>query len=461
MPSVFDRIIEFIEGLGPAGFVVQAIVATAVGIGLLIAFILGRRAWRHGVFQRRDQRSQEIRKHWEAIVSGEAPLQDWNVEEMDRRIVETLLLDQLEAAQGEEARRLLQCLRLSGLLDRRILEARTRQGWRKRQALFSLGRTRAPEVIPALAEALDDPSEETRVAAIRGLGRLGIPDAAVPILDHLVDGRLKLPNIVIQNALLNCCRWQASILVPYMRRADAETRALVARVLGEIATGDMDEDLLLLAGDTQAEVRASAARSLGETRIDLALSALGALAEDQEWFVRLRAVVALGNLRVERAIPMLVDALCDSNRFVRLRAASGLAKMRENLETILDMVREKRDPYAMQALISELQRDGVVLEQVSALLGPGKKTAERILLSLVKSGALRLLVSTLLLHTNWRVRVAVARLLARSGAEELAPLLEHAFLKERSPRQRKITGWLLRKLKEGGASSERELVPVR
>ncbi len=461
MPSVFNRIIEFIERLGPAGIVLQATVATAVGIGLLLAFILGRRAWRHGVFQRRDRRSQEIRKQWEAIVSGEAPLQDWNVEEMDRRIVETLLLDELEAAQGEEARRLLQCLRLSGLLDRRILEARTRQGWRKRQALFSLGRTRAPEVIPALAEALDDPSKETRVAAIRGLGRLGIPDAAVPILDHLVEGRLKLPSIVIQNALLNCCRWRPSILVPYMRRADAETRALVARALGEVATGDLGEDLLLLANDPQAEVRASAARSLGETELNLALSALGALAEDEEWFVRLRAVVALGNLRDERAIPMLVDALCDANRYVRLRAAAGLAKMRENLETILDMVREKKDRYAMQALVSELQRDGVVLEQVSELLGPGKKTAERILLSLVQSGVLRLLVSTLLLHTNWRVRVAVARVLARSGAEELAPLLEHAYLKERSPRQRKITGWLLRKLEEGGASSERELVPVR
>ncbi len=461
MPSVFNRIIEFIEGLGPAGFVVQAIVATAMGIGLLLGFILGRRAWRHRLFQRRDRRAQEIRQHWEEIVSGEWPLPNWNVEEMDRSIVETLLLDQLEAAQGVEARRLLQCLRLSGLLDRRILEARTRHGWQKRRALVSLGRTRAPEVIPALAEALGEPNEETRVAAIRGLGRLGIPDAAVPILEHLVEGRLKLPSTVIQNALLNCSRQQPSILVPYLRRADAETRALVARALGEVATGDLGEDLLLLANDPQAEVRASAARSLGETELNLALSALGALAEDTEWFVRLRAVVALGNLRDERAIPMLVDALCDANRFVRLRAAAGLAKMRENLETILDLVGEKKDRYAMQALVSELQRDGVVLEQVCELLGPGKKTAERILLRLVKSGALRLLVSTLLLHANWRARVAVARLLARSGAEELAPLLEHAFLKERSPRQRKITGWVLHKLEEGGASSKRELVPVR
>jgi HEAT repeat protein len=177
--------------------------------------------------------------------------------------------------------------------------------------------------------------------------------------------------------------------------------------------------------------------------------------------VRLRAVVALGNLRDERTIPMLVDALCDANRFVRLRAAAGLSKLSEHLETVLDMVREKRDRYAMQALISELQRDGVVLEQVNQLLGPGQKAAERILLSLVKSGALRLLVSMLLLHTNWRARVAIARLLARSGAEELAPLLERAFLKERSPRQKKITGWLLRKLKKGGASFERELVPAQ
>ena len=55
---------------------------------------------------------------------------------------------------------LLARLRNSGLLDLRIRDARTSQGWDRRSALLTLGRTRAPEAVPALVEALESPSEE-------------------------------------------------------------------------------------------------------------------------------------------------------------------------------------------------------------------------------------------------------------------------------------------------------------
>jgi HEAT repeat protein len=461
MPFVFDRIVNFIERLGPAGIVVQAIIATAVGIGLLLAFILGRRAWRSRIFRRRDRRALAIRQKWSGIVNGRVPYEQWRFDRVDREIVETILLDRLELATTEEAPPLLRCLRESGLLDMRIFEARQFKGWRRRNALVALGRMRAPEVIPALSDGLDDPHAATRMAAVRGLGRLGMPEAAVPILDKVVQGELSLPPTPLQNALLNCCRWRPRILVPYVRKAKDDTRALLARVLGEIATGELDEDLLLLAYDPLPDVRAAAARALGEARLEIALSALGTLATDAEWFVRLRAVVSLGQLLHVRTIPTLVELLCDKNRYVRLRSAMALARLQEQLPEIFALVQQKNDRYALQSLVSELQRSGVILDLISALRVPAKcKTAEEVLLAVLRSGAPRLLLSTLFHHGDWRVRVAVARLLAKSREPQLVPQLEKAAAEEKSPRQKRITRWLVQQL--GGSAPERTLsqVPV-
>lgn len=453
MPSVFSRIIEFIERLGPAGIVVQAIIASAMGIGLLLAFILGRRGWKSRIFRRRDRHTLAIRQKWDGIVSGKIPYKQWRFDAVDREIVETILLDKLEIAPLEEAAQLLHCLRESGLLDLRIYEARQHTGWRRRSALVALGRMRAPEVIPALSHALEDRQAETRMAAVRGLGRLGLPEAAIPILDKVVQGELDVAPTPLQNALLGCCRGRPGILVPYLRKARDDTRGLLARVLGEIATGDLGEDLLLLAYDPLPDVRAAAARALGEARPEIALSALGTLATDTEWFVRLRAAVSLGQMRHVRTIPVLVELLCDKNRYVRLRSAMALARLEEQLPTIFALVKQKHDAYALQSLVSELQRSGAILDLISALRVPTKReAAEAVLLAVLRSGAQRLLLSTLFHHGDWHVRVALARLLARSGEPQLVPQLEKAWADEKSPRQKHITRWLLQQLGGSGAA---------
>ncbi len=461
MPSVFKQVVHFIEQLGPTGIVAEAIAVTVVGIGLLLAFILGRRGWKSHIFRRRDRRTLAIRQKWDGIVSGKVPYDQWRFDPMDREIVEAILLDRLEIAQPSEAEQLLRCLRESGLLDVRIYEARTHTGWRRRNALAALGRMRAAEVIPALSAALEDHHMETRMAAVRGLGRVGLPEAAIPMLDRVVIGDLDVPFTPLQNALLSCSRSKPSILGPYLRKAQDDTRAMLARVLGEIATGDLDDELLVLAYDPLPEVRAAAARALGEARIAIALPALGALASDTEWFVRLRAVVSLGQLRDPRTIPVLVELLCDKNRYVRLRSAMALGHLEEQLPAIFALVTQKRDRYALQALVSELERSGAVLDLVSSLRVPAKRAgAEEVLLAVLRSGAQRLLVSTLFHHADWRVRVALARLLARFGEPQLAVRVQEAFTDAAPPRQKRITRWLLQQLGGHGAV-DRTLSPAQ
>src|SRR5437588_482073 len=305
--------------LGPASVVFKAILLSLAGIFLLIGFIVLRRWYRGRFLMRLSQRTYMIRARWNDIMSGELPCSVWRLKRLDCTIVEAILLDKIEPANPEETTKLLKLLRESGLLEMRILEARYLRGWSQRTALVALGRTRTPEVVPALAEALDSISQDTRIAAARGLACTGLIDAAVPLLDRFVSGQLRIPEPVLKNALAACCRKQPNILLNYLSQAKGADRELLARVLGELAGPESIDDLLMLSVDSSPEIRASAARALGHTRSSTTLSTLAALAADSEWFVRLRAVVSLGLLEHPGRIKPLLRAVCDPNRNVRQR----------------------------------------------------------------------------------------------------------------------------------------------
>jgi HEAT repeat protein len=344
--------------LGPAALVLKAIFGSLLGIALLVAFIIFRRWYRGVYFRHRNERTLALRTVWDDIVSGRIPPQTWRPKKLDSEVVETILLDCIETAKPEELPKLLGCLRASGLLDLRIYEARSARGLRRRGALVALGRTRAPEAIPALAEALQASTAENRIAAVRGLGRTGLSEAARPLLDALLDGELHVPEHTVKNALVNCCREHPWILIDRLPQAKGQTRELLARVLAEVATSEFGDELLVLATDRLPEVRASAARALGNAKPAFALSLLAGLAQDSEWFVRLRAVVALGSMQHPGRVRTLLRALCDPNRYVRQRSAWALAQMQPDFEDILEQVVATGDRYALEAFTSELERSG-------------------------------------------------------------------------------------------------------
>lgn len=380
MESVFSGI----EKLGPAGLVLRAILGSLLGIFLLVGFIVLRRWYRARYFRRRNERTAALRAQWDDIVSGKIPPQDWRFDPLDCDIVESILLDNIEMSAPDDLPRLLNCLRVSGLLDMLIYEARSAHSWKQRAALLALGRTRAREAIPALAAGLDSRSAETRITAIRALGRTAIMEAAIPILDRVVEGQLDAPERSVKNSLANCCRSHPETLVRYLEQTQGPTRELLARVLAELASPELGEDLLVLAADTLPEVRASAARALGNTNTSYTLPALQSLATDPEWFVRLRAVVALGEIENVGKIEILLRSLCDANRHVRQRAAWALARMEPQFEQILEDVVATNDDYALQAFISELERSGAIEKIVGMLAGSGDHSMQTTLQEVVE-----------------------------------------------------------------------------
>ena len=351
---------------GAASFVVRAIVFSVTGIVALIASIVARRKIRRRYFDRLADADFYVRQHWDEIVAGEIPRNEWREVHQDTEAIIEQSLDRMEVASPAEAEKLLSFLRRTGLLGRILTEARKLRGWKREAALVRLGRTRAPEAVASLVAALDDPSPETRLAAVRGLARTGLRSAGEAMLDRVVAGDLALAGTSLMNALIACTRANPRALLPYLHLARGPVRELLARVMAEVASVALGDDLLVLASDALPEVRASVARALGHAEFGFAFPALAQLATDGEWYVRLRALTSLGQFRETRALPVLLRGVCDANRHVRQRAAEALAQTPDPIGVVSDVLKTA-DPYALQAMIAELDRTGNFDKMMEAL----------------------------------------------------------------------------------------------
>ena len=353
--------------LGPAAFVLKAIISVIVADVLLLAFILLRRTYRKWYFANRDARMLAIRQQWDALISGEIPYGTWRTKTTQRELIEAMVLDAYEVANPEDSARLLKFMRVSGLVEKRILEARHHKGWRRHTALVALARTRASEGIRALAEGLRDRDSETRLAALRGLGRMASPEAAKEILNWIDDLGLVVPALPLQSALIQACAERPQVLLPHLQHTDKTVREVLGRVLSEVAAPSLAPELLRFADDDLPELRAAAARGLSYLNPSTAVEVLSELAKDSIWFVRLRAIVSLGNLGHAAAIPFLLCGLTDSNRLVRLRAAEGLVDFKADLPLIVEKVIALRDQYGLHAFLTASENAGLEAGLVSAI----------------------------------------------------------------------------------------------
>jgi HEAT repeat protein len=376
-----------------AGFVVRAILFSALGIFALVGFILARRTIRRRYFDRLAEAEFYVRQHWEEILAGDIPTSEWRNIRAHAEAIIALTLDRLDVADPAEAENLLNFLRQTGLLDRLVVQARRHVGWQRETALVRLGRTRAPEAVQILVSALDDPHANMQLAAVRALARTGLTSAAEAMLERLLSGDLKLKGTSLLNALMICTRANPRIVFPYLFLARGEKKELLARVIAEMppekTAASLGDEVLLLAADPLPEVRACAARALAHAEFGFAFSTLATLARDQEWFVRLRAVTSLGRFSEPRAVPVLVHGVCDRNRHVRQRSAEALVRIPDSLGVLRDVLKTG-DAYALQAMIAELDRTGEfdkLLEKLDSGSGRGGRAESRRLLQALENAA--------------------------------------------------------------------------
>jgi HEAT repeat protein len=366
-----DSILMILAQLGHEFFLIGGVLVALIGTALLALFLTARRALRHYRAQRFDALASTLHKQWREIVRGDVPVNEWRGDAVKCEIIQSIVIQEIGSAVGEDRAGLQEFLRTSGLIERCIQQIHDGRGWeRRRRTMLALGAMRVPEAIAPLAELLNNWQRSTRMAAVQSLGCTATPEAAAPIIELLMIGRLKVPPRSVENALLHCFMDCPEALLPHLRRSLGESRELLARVAAEIASPAMADEMIVLAGDPQPEVRASAAKALVFAPLELAIPALGDLARDEVWFVRLRAATALSHLFHPRTIPILLEAVRDSNRLVRIRAAAALAKFEYKAVEILQNVVQSRDRYALHAMISALDFSGGFEKVMAELADP-------------------------------------------------------------------------------------------
>src|SRR3954471_19459187 len=99
----FEKVLK----LGPAAFVLKAILAAVAADIVLLACIMLRRSYRRWYFARRDARVTEIRQQWNGLIKGKIPFETWRNNPRDCQIVESMALDAFELAGSAESAEIL------------------------------------------------------------------------------------------------------------------------------------------------------------------------------------------------------------------------------------------------------------------------------------------------------------------------------------------------------------------
>ncbi len=137
---------------------------------------------------------------------------------------------------------------------------------------------------------------EVRADAAEALGRLGNPEAVVPLTSCLED---RFRNV----------------------------RSNAARALGEIGDPRAVEALIPCLKDRKSDVRADAAWALGRIGDKRAVEPLSSCLSDKDTEVYRNAAVALGEIGDPRAIEPLIARLKEKDKFQSSSAADALVKI--------------------------------------------------------------------------------------------------------------------------------------
>lgn len=331
---------------------------------LLLAATTGRQAWFWGitlgfaavlsvlnmllflaVFGRRfrelirGRRSAEFRREWEQLLDQldpQAPGRDQDLlrariarlNELERPIAATMLIDRLRAASDERRAALLEAAREVGGTDVLFRSTRRRAPWRRALAVRTLGLLGAEEAVPVLTERLSDRSRHVREAAVRALGRIGDPRALPSLADFFArPGRAG--SGIVYEALLALGPPSAPVFEEGLASSDEAVRVTscfgVAAVLAPETARPLLERML---DDPAAPVRVAACGMLGRLGGEQLPESLTRTAGDEQRSVRRAAVSALAAYDDPHALSTLLAALDDPDRDVALRAGESLVRLR-------------------------------------------------------------------------------------------------------------------------------------
>jgi HEAT repeat protein len=155
----------------------------------------------------------------------------------------------------------------------------------------------------------------------------------------------------------------------------------------------------------------------------------------------------LAELGAASSFDAVLRALQDANFQVRQRAAATLASLVSRPGEALAMLAGTQDRYAVEGFLSYLARAGLLWRSLELLRAPDprlRQDAAKLVKTALAAGYWPLYLNAVETHPAWRVRMAVARLLAAADHPELAAALERRLATAPTPRSRRCLRAILR-----------------
>ena len=172
----------------------------------------------------------------------------------DRKFIEELLLQQAAQLKGEDRRNMTAVLEKLGHVKSEMRALRSRRWWRRLEAAINLGTMQSQDAVSALIEAVRDPSEDVRLAAVRALGQLNEPRGLQLLLDAMEGGGGRWTGSSIVEVLVGMGPHIASEIVPRLESTtNTGARLLYLQLCGLLQITAALGPLLLLLGNPDKE----------------------------------------------------------------------------------------------------------------------------------------------------------------------------------------------------------------
>ena len=223
------------------------------------------------------------------------------------------------------------------------------------QALFSIGKPAMEPLLAALGnQELKDQKLPIRVYAAETLGRMGDPQAVVPLCAAAAEAipDLRWRSIEALGLLASPGDTQAvELFRGALKDEDWRIREVAAATLGKLNATATAKDLTLLLKDKDVTVRGRAAQALGALQSKEAAAGLLALLDDKQLFARRCAVEALAGLKEPRAVEPIAKMLQAKEPAMRRQAAQALGTIGDakGVRPLLDILADNDEALRQAA----------------------------------------------------------------------------------------------------------------
>ena len=303
------------------------------------------------------------------------------------------------------------------------LRARAVRGtarWRRIAALRILAFAHADVAWELLESAVADDDREIVRAAVVILGQINDRRSAELLVRVLRD--MRHPRSLTAVFLEACTGNLGALLTPLLSDVDPALRYWGAVLVAHHPPVDVEERLIILAGDADPPVRRAALDSLSLGGVVTALPVVLTCLDDAVPFVRAHAARALGHLGAVETAFVLAARLSDDDWWVRDAVKGSLVRLGRSVEPALFAHLSDDDAFARNGAAEALQHLGTFERLlVEEAHGPPDARRSATLGKLADAGGLRVWAAVLA-HlpedTRRRMTVVLDALALRAAVAE-------------------------------------------